>query len=587
MKTMTLRYRLILTCFLVCATGAQAQDGIRLNQIGFYPGAPKVAVVTGATGDAFTVANRSTGETVFTGTLGEEVEWELSGEHVRLADFSAVTAPGEYVITAPGAGTSHGFEVAPQVHRPLATGAIKAFYYQRASTPLLPEHAGEWHRAAGHPDDHVLIHPSAASAERPEGTAISAPRGWYDAGDYNKYIVNSGITMGTLLSLYEDFPEFASALHLNIPESGNDAPDLLDEVLWNFRWMLAMQDPADGGVYNKLTAARFEGSVRPEEARSTRYVIQKSTPATLDFAAVAAQAARVFGEFEGVCPGLADSSLQAALDAWNWARANPELMYNQRRMNEAHDPDVSTGGYGDRTPADEFAWAALELYVTTGADSFLQAVELFPSDELTLPSWPRVETLGYYTILRHASSLPAEASPVVDRARDMVTRYADGLVEAARSSAYGVTMSSGRDFVWGSNSVAANKAIALINAYLAAPRPEYLQVALANLDYLLGRNATGFSFVTGFGDRPTMHPHHRPSESDDVAEPVPGLLAGGPNPGQQDGCAYPSDKPALSYVDDDCSYASNEIAINWNAPLAYLAGAMEALQERAGYASAD
>src|SRR5690606_23356989 len=129
----------------------------------------------------------------------------------------------------------------------------------RASMELEEEYAGAWSRPAGHPDTQVEIHTSAAGKDRPAGTFIPSPGGWYDAGDYNKYIVNSGITTGTLLSAYEDFPAYFNALELKIPESKNNLPDLLDEVLYNLRWMLSMQDPADGGVYHKLTTADFEG----------------------------------------------------------------------------------------------------------------------------------------------------------------------------------------------------------------------------------------------------------------------------------------------------------------------------------------
>lgn len=101
----------------------------------------------------------------------------------------------------------------------------------------------------------------------------------------------------------------------------------------------------------------------------------------------------------------------------------------------------------------------------------------------------------------------------------------------------------------------------------------------------MGRNGTSYAFVTGYGDKTPMNPHHRPSGADGVEAPVPGLIAGGPNPGQQDGCSYPSDIPDQSYVDDYCSYASNEIAINWNAPLVYLGNALEALQYEVGYSS--
>jgi endoglucanase len=135
------------------------------------------------------------------------------------------------------------------------------------------------------------------------------------------------------------------------------------------------------------------------------------------------------------------------------------------------------------------------------------------------------------------------------------------------------------DFVWGSNAVAANQGILLINAWLQSKDRKYIDNAMGNLDYLLGRNATGYCFVTGIGTKYTMHPHHRPSIADGITEPVPGLLAGGPNPGRQDHSHYDFTEPETSYADLDAAYASNEIAINWNAPLVYLANALEALQK--------
>jgi hypothetical protein len=124
----------------------------------------------------------------------------------------------------------------------------------------------------------------------------------------------------------------------------------------------------------------------------------------------------------------------------------------------------------------------------------------------------------------------------------------------------------------------------LINAWQQQHNQAYLDAALGNLDYLLGRNATGYSFVTGIGTHATLHPHHRPSIADGIVPPVPGLLAGGPNPGRQDHQTYLYLEPETAYLDQDQAYASNEIAINWNAPLVYLAGAVEALQYSVDYA---
>jgi endoglucanase len=160
---------------------------------------------------------------------------------------------------------------------------------------------------------------------------------------------------------------------------------------------------------------------------------------------------------------------------------------------------------------------------------------------------------------------------------------ANDLMAHITSNAFQTVMGqSKRDFVWGSNAVAANQGILLINAYLFSGNKKYITGALSNLDYLLGRNATGYCFVTGFGTKSPMHPHHRVSVADGIDEPVPGLLVGGPNPARQDKCHYRFTDPETSYSDSDCAYASNEIAINWNAAMVYLVNAIEALQYEVG-----
>ena len=575
----------ILGCY-----GQSVSDAIRLNQLGFYPNGPKVAVILGESDGPFQVTTPDGQKVLFSGTLGQPRKNAFSGKTARTADFSALHTTGTCIIVVPGLGRSHPFTIRPTVHRDLAVGALKGFYYQRASTALDEAYAGQWHRAAGHPDTHVFVHPSAASATRPAGTTIASPRGWYDAGDYNKYIVNSGITMGTLLSLYEDVPDFCAKLTTNIPESKNKLPDLLDESLWNLRWMLSMQDPADGGVYHKLTNARFDGMVMPDQATKERYVVQKSITATLDFAAVMAQASRVFRPYTRDLPGLADSCRRAAQQAWQWAKQNPDARYDQSAMNNQFDPDVVTGGYEDRDAADEWIWAAAELYLTTRDESYYTAVNLFPDDKTPLPSWPQVRTLAYYSLVRLSNQLTPLSKKDLPQLKQRLIRFADQLRQDTDTQAFQTVMGkSARDFIWGSSAEAANQGIALIQAYRLTNNRVYLDAALTNLDYLLGRNATGYSFVTGFGHKSTLRPHHRPSVADGIDAPVPGLLSGGTNANaaRQDKCpGYTTTVADEVYLDDSCSYASNEIAINWNAPLVYLATMVEALQQKAGYSSA-
>jgi endoglucanase len=579
--------RKIILLILICTSlfpFLSAQDAaykIRINQIGFYPDAPKVAVITDDKASDFIIKSVSSGEIVLKSNLSAPHKSVFSPQLTRIADFSSVSKPGKYSLSLPGQGDSCSFEIKTGVFNKLTKALIKGFYFQRMSTSLAPEFAGKWNRAAGHPDTKVIVHPAAASPDRPAGTIISCPRGWYDAGDYNKYIVNSGITMGTLLSLYEDFPSYIDTLGINIPETGNGAPDLLNEIVWNLRWMLTMQDPSDGGVYNKVTNAGFDGFVMPSAATTPRYIVPKGTAATLDFAAVTAQAGRIFPRFKKVFPGLADSCIKSSEKAWTWAVKNPKVAYDQNQMNEDFKPVITTGGYGDSDFSDEFIWAASELYVTTGKESYYTAHPMFPDTLMPLPSWDNVRLLGYYTLARFENKLTNSAKRDFPALRERIIKTADKMTEGASESAYMTVMGkSAADFVWGSNSVATNQGILLIQAYRLSNDRKYLDYALANLDYVLGRNATGYSFVTGYGYKTPMFPHHRLSEADGIDDPIPGLIVGGPNPGQQDGCkTYPSRIPDESYTDSVCSYASNEIAINWNAPAAYLAGALEALYD--------
>jgi len=553
------------------SSSSAASRLIKLNQLGFKPNSEKIAVIPDVAATGFTVFRNSDDAVVLSGDLSAAQTWAPSGETVKLADFSSLTAIGDYRIQVSGIESSTNFSIAANAYDALNRGAIKAFYYNRSSTELLETYAGVYKRAAGHPGTSVLVHPSAATSTRPENTVISAPKGWYDAGDYNLYIVNSGISTYTLLAAYEAFPDYFNNQNLNIPESADAVPDLLNEIMWNLEWMLAMQDPNDGGVYHKLTSKAFSGFVMPAMDSSTRYVVQKNTAATLDFAAVMAVASRVYANYESAFPGMSARMRTAAENAWTWAKTNPAIYYSQPS-------DISTGGYGDNNVTDEFAWAAAELYITTQNDAYY--TELNPNSVTAdIPSWGGVKSLGWISLGRHINSLTSVADKNLIKSR--LDGVAAGLTTKKSASAYAVSMET-KDFNWGSNSGALNQAMMLLAAYdLDKTKTQYLNSAQALLDYVLGRNATDYSFVTGFGSLTPQNIHHRPSAADGIAAPIPGFLAGGPNGGQQDksNCskAYPSDLPAKSYLDDTCSYASNEIAINWNAPLVYVSAAIQFL----------
>lgn len=559
-------------------------ESIRLNQLGFYPSEEKVAVVfSDSVGKLpFSIRNVKTNKIVFTGVSSEPRSSSFSDKKTSVLSFAGLSACGQYRIEIPARGRSHPFIVGDKLLEDIALAGQKAFYYQRASTPIEETYAGQWERPAGHPDTLVAIHPSAASPGRPAGSFISAPKGWYDAGDYNKYIVNSGFTVGVLLSLYEDFPDVVKRQATRIPESGNTVPDLLDEVYWNIDWMLAMQDPSDGGVYHKLTSPEFEGFIKPSECSKPRYVVSKSVTAALDFAASMAQASRVYSGFGEACPGLAGKTLEAARKAFDWAVKRPQALYNQRKMNEKFDPDISTGEYGDRSAADEFFRAAVELYISTREDRYLQVALQYEPQRYTLPTWGRVSGLGSWSLIRYAARLEGRAQLLAGRAQAQLLVYADSAMQETATAPYNAPYGrNAGDFFWGCNSDAAsNQGVTFLYAWLLTKDKRYRTSALHNMDYLLGRNATGYCYITGWGYKSPVNPHHRLSASDEAVDPIPGFLVGGPNPGKQDKCEYPSDIADECYTDVTPAYAANEIAINWQSLFVYFSTALNAaLQE--------
>ena len=551
------------TLFVPTATQAQ----IRLNQVGMYPNQEKTAVIEG-TAKSVTIKDAATGKKAVKPRVLRTATSPWSKKQRTVVDFSALTKPGTYTISS--GSESATFTISDNALRDVTAATLKAFYLIRSGMAIDKQYAGAYARPVGHPDTEVLIHPSAASLGRPVGSKISSPGGWYDAGDYNKYIVNSAFSIGIVLCSYEQNRGYYDGLSVNIPESKNQTADLLDEMMYNLRWMLTMQDPYDGGVYHKLTTPNFEGFVMPTDCKQPRYVVQKSTTATLDFAAVMAQAARIFKGNKDY-PTFADEAARAAMAAYGWAERNPRVLYQQRRLT---DPAVSTGEYGDFNTTDEWYWAATELYLLTGDQQFADVAVKNQSRRFSAPTWGNVAALGTYDALTHTEHSTLNAQ---------LLSYCDSLIATTAKSSFQTPCgNSPRDFGWGclAETFGAN-GLTLCLAHRLTGDKKYLTAAQQNADYVLGRNATGYCYITGFGTKSPMHPHHRISEADGIEAPFPGLVAGGPNPGQQDIAevkTYPSKQPDESYIDVMQSYASNEIAINWNASILALLGWIEAAQ---------
>ena len=565
---------------------------IRLNQVGFAPLQEMTAtiVLPDSTVDPYAtsvVITNAIDDTVWIGVPAVTMNNPVSGKRCQIIDFSALEREGDYTlfVNNPAFSASAPFVIREHPYRELTRAALRAYYHQRASMATEEPYAEGYARPAGHPDDHVLVHASAATAERPEGTVIASPGGWYDAGDYNKYIVNSGYTMGVWLMAYEFNRDYFDTLHLNIPVTGNPSsvtspcPDMLAEAMYNIRWMMTMQD-LDGGVYHKLTTPNFEKFIRPDECQQQRYVVLKTTAATLDFAATMALAARVYAPYD---PEFCAQATDAAIRAYAWAQAHPEVYYDQPAMNKQFKPEITTGAYDDFDVTDEFFWAATELHLLTKAKEYALDVIRYKSQIAGyLPAvWGNVGELAMLEILMHRDLY--QGFP--DEFQDALLHHLEPYLDEATTVSVFLSPYGNReeDFFWGCNSEGCCwRGVECLYAYRLTGDQRYRINAERCLNYILGQNATGFCYVTGFGTHPTSHPHHRLSYSH-AKGTLPGFLAGGPNPARQDaetdGVKYPKNVPAdESYLDYQPSYASNEVTINWNVTLFALTAGLDAIR---------
>lgn len=554
----------VLLSALVSSLSAFSQE-IWINQLGYSTGGVKRIQVAGGNSKSFSLVDEKTGKKVFEGRLGKQAYWDLSGDNVQTADFSSFAKEGTYRIKV-GDKRSHPFQIARKgVYDELNQWVIKAFYLWRASTPIEAKYATfkgtSFARAMGHPDTAVYWNAPATNGGMANYVEhkLSSPKGWYDAGDYNKYTVNAGYSCEFLGMLYEMYPEFYQQLELNIPESGNGVPDLLDELKWELDWLLTMQDE-DGGVFFKLTTKAFSRFVMPEFDLNDRYMIGKSTTSALNFAAALAMAARLYKPYEAQFPGYSGKALSAAKKAFEWARQHPYVPFANPR-------DVTTGGYTDTSYVDEFQMAATELLVTTKDVRYAQYVDL---DALfNTPTWPYVATMHLLQLQLHSREL--EGLVDVKKVERRFVKLADSLYTAHHQCVGLIPIDV---FRWGSNCEVAGAGCIAGIAYRVTGDKKYLGMAVDCFDYLLGRNATGYCFVSGFGSKSPKNLHDRRCEADGIAEPLPGYLCGGPNAGARIDCGEErySKFPARSYFDAKCSYSTNEIAVNWNAPMALLTG---------------
>ncbi len=562
---------------------------IRVNQVGYLPRGPKWATLKLDTTApvSFELVDQS-GKVLTSGTTQPRGLDEASGDNVHWIDFGEYRGPSEKLVLKANGEESFPFSVRDDIYDKMKFSALKYFYHNRSGVPIVKPYVDDqtWTRAAGHLSDAR----TPCWVKEQCSYELDVSGGWYDAGDFGKYVVNGGIAAWTLLALYERSQYVGTGKDafgdgpLRIPESGNGVPDLLDEARVEVEFLLKMQvpegQPLAGMAHHKIHDRAWSAlGIEPPPQTDVRALHPPSTAATLNLSAVAAQAARIWKKID---PAFSQKCLAAAQRAYAAALAHPDKLAPER--------DNQGGGpYADDKVGDEFYWAEAELYITTGDAALYEKLsqspffKSFPSrfdddgDGVTTSmTWRSTSALGSISLAVVPSSLSAEERV---RLRQSIAEAADVYVATIGKEGYREPLGLGksRKYPWGSNSFVLNNLVVLSLAYDFTKKPVYGAAVAEGMDYLLGRNPMSQSYVSGYGSVPLQHPHHRfwaDSIHSDFPPPPPGAISGGPNSSLQDPQTRKSGlsrdlPPQKCFVDHIQAWSVNEVAINWNAPFTW------------------
>ncbi|HEX2138303.1 MAG TPA: glycoside hydrolase family 9 protein, partial [Woeseiaceae bacterium] len=551
------KVRVVLAALLFLLAGgddAICEVNARLNQVGFPAhGAKRAVIAAPQTAPIHWTLVDGSGDVRAAGRTNVFGHDPASGEHLHRVDFSDFESDGDGYRLIARCAESYPFSIGDEPYGRLKYHALAYFYHNRSGVPIEPRFAGgeAWARPAGHARETATCRSGIdRHGNRWPGCryTLDLTGGWYDAGDHGKYVVNGGIAVWTLMNFYErqraldKVPSFADGT-ARLPEAGNGVNDLLDEARFELEFLLRMQAPAgatarvpvgikrnradlpftdidaSGMAHHKI--ADEYGTplpVPPHLDKERRVLYPVSTAATLNLAATAAQCARIWRELD---PDFAERCLAAASRAYDAARRNPNVYFIAEFS--------GSGMYEDSDLTDEFFWAAAELFVTTGDPEYYAALRgsgHFQAGMRHAPAWPRVAALGTISLALVPNALTPEA--VRTLRRRLVAAAARYSAERDESG-YGIPFAS-REYRWGSNGRLLNRAIVLALAYDFTGHDEYRSAVIDVMDYLLGRNPLGRSFISGYGERPFRNPHHRfwaHSLDASLPPPPPGVLSGG------------------------------------------------------------
>ena len=578
------------------------RSDILTNQLGYFADMNKKATLLSDSSSPvkFELKDAS-GKSVYEGESEPKGNDADSGDDVHILDFSDFKTAGTYYLESADGAKSREFKIGgSEIYSYMLYDSLNYFYQNRSGIDIESQYiisgdSSSLARAAGHPSDVATIEQTWGYSGSSGTQDVTG--GWYDAGDHGKYVVNGGISLWTMQNQYEmavkNGTESAYADGtMSIPENSNGYPDLLDEARYEMEWMFKMmvkEGPYANMVYHKVHDIKWTAlALAPADDTEERIIKPPTTAATLNMAACAAQAYRLWKDID---PQFAETCLSNAKLAYDAAKSHPD-------MYAPLDESVGGGPYGDDDATDEFYWAACELYLATGDTSYQHDINSSPHymkidvklsggedvDSCGSFNWGHTAALGTLSMAVCSDKLDSSEN---EKVKSCISEAADYYKSLEQEQGYGQPYEQStvsyqidrKGYIWGSNSFVMNNNLIMAYAYELTNDDSYLNGVVSGMDYILGRNPVDYSYVTGYGTHAVKNPHHRwwSHQADENFPEAPnGVLVGGPNSGMQDpwvrGSGWKPGEiaPAKCYMDNIEAWSVNECTINWNTPLAWV-----------------
>lgn len=566
--------------FTGVARGTVHVDDLRITHVRLYAGKGEPPSIKGIYADqigydtygiktfsseayeSYSIVRLSDNRVMYTGTDKRRVTHHAVGDVVvYVGDFTSFETPGRYVIKLDNGTTSYPFEIGPHVYDATLRAAIRFFYYQRNNTAIeMPYAEGPW--VHDKDEKELVLRPRSMG-----GTHI-VRKGWHDAGDLAIYMPNHTYACFWLALAWEDF-RFASD-SLNIPESGNGVPDLLDELRWGLDWILDMQDTTDGGFFHNMCVLKNSpyGYGRTTPLTITGYELtNKTTAATAAASAMLAYASTIYRPLDAA---YAARMLSAALRGWQWLEAHPEEI----KISENCD------GYQDADDIHARFFASAALFLATGERTYHEFFLTKDPGSNWISDFNNQTNLAYLLYLRTPNADPKKQSEL----RNLLVSRAQEATGDRLAHPFGFV----GYYYWGS----LGTAFARVGNYNLVDwrlnnNLNSLFTAQQQLHYTFGQNSLSFVYFSGFGVNSMRNAfHHWLKTLNATPHNFPGLLPGGPNenpdPSERNlgplgnGYNKPPDTPIDQRYTDNDSWSTNEIAVNQSAQLVYVLAAAQA-----------